>query len=239
LQVSDFGLSGKRRASRGPPGTLFWMAPELLRRKGQPSTASDVYSFGITLSEVFNRAEPYAEQVMSMKDVLARVAASSAPGGAPPLRPTLGASVPTAFAILMRRCWHLEAAVRPTMGAINAELRLAADDEETGGGVVTAALQAAKHRHTGEQKLLQSLFPPAVASALAEGRRVEPQEFSCVTVYFSDIVGFTGAWWSGSVRVVRRPRCQLLRHALTASHRLASLLSPRLQTCPPPWRPRR
>jgi serine/threonine protein kinase len=184
-KVSDFGLSGKRRASRGPPGTPFWMAPELLRRKGQPSTASDVYSFGITLCEVFNRAEPYAEQDMSMKEVLARVAASSGPGGTPPLRPVVGASVPSAFATLMRRCWHAEAAMRPTMGAISAELRIAANDEDAGAGMVTAALQAAKHRHTAESKLLNSLFPPAVAAALAEGRRVEPQEFGCVTVFFS------------------------------------------------------
>ncbi len=190
-KVSDFGLSGKRRASRGPPGTPFWMAPELLRRKGQSSCATDVYSFGITMSEVFNRAEPYVEQQMSASDVLARIAAVPKPGGPKAMRPALGSSVPPAFADLMRRCWHPDPSARPTMAAIAAELRSAADQEGVGAATVTVALTAAKHRHASERKLLNAMFPPAVAAALAEGRRVEPQEFPCVTVFFSDVVGFT------------------------------------------------
>jgi len=53
---------------------------------------------------------------------------------------------------------------------------------------------------TGEQKigesqssqsdrLLEEIFPPHVAAALREGRKVEPEDFECVTIFFSDIVG--------------------------------------------------
>ena len=193
-KVADFGLSGKRASGQGPPGTPFWMAPELLRQskpRGVPSTATDVYSFGITLSEVFTRCEPYVEDLQgNMTDILARMSAIPMPGGPPPKRPSILDIVPPVFRNLMHRCWHADPAERPNMSAIAAELALVADDAEgVGVATVTAALNAAKHRHTGERKLLNAMFPPAVARALAEGRRVEPQEYPMVTVFFSDIVG--------------------------------------------------
>merc|ERR1712048_354860 len=51
-KVADFGLSDKQRS--GACGTPFWMAPERLQPNIGPSTtASDVYSFGIVLIEVY------------------------------------------------------------------------------------------------------------------------------------------------------------------------------------------
>jgi serine/threonine protein kinase len=200
-KVSDFGLSGKRRASRGPPGTPFWMAPELLRRHpggrrakgGQPTTATDVYSFGITLSEVFSRAEPYSDSPLTAQEILLRVVgpAQRKQDDPPPLRPIIADSVPPAFADLMRRCWHAEPLVRPCMAAIAAELRLASDAAGDTLEAVTSALVEVKRSRKGERDLLHAVFPAAVAAALAAGRRVEPQHFDCVTVFFSDITGFT------------------------------------------------
>ena len=53
-KVSDFGLArycldGGRRSKSA--GSALWMAPELLRG-GQPTLASDVYSYGILMTEV-------------------------------------------------------------------------------------------------------------------------------------------------------------------------------------------
>jgi class 3 adenylate cyclase len=38
---------------------------------------------------------------------------------------------------------------------------------------------------------LPQVFPPHIAKQLRDGKKVEPQQHDCVTIFFSDIVGFT------------------------------------------------
>ena len=48
-----------------------------------------------------------------------------------------------------------------------------------------------KKKNGGQDALLDEVFPPHIAKALREGRKVEPESKECVTIFFSDIVGFT------------------------------------------------
>ncbi|KAJ1469520.1 kinase-like domain-containing protein [Baffinella frigidus] len=206
--VADFGLTQKKQL--GAAGTPFWMAPELLAGGGVNSPRTDVYSFGIVLAEVYSGQDPY--EGLETEEVL-RLVVDKAIRQRPTVDPRM---IPGTMSLLMHECWRHEPESRPPFEEIDRRLR--AMDTETVrvsrgrfSGLRTpgydgiharaaASLSSMSRadpdgisREPSEDSkaddVLNSVFPPSVAKALKEGRKVEPEHHDLVSIFFSDIVG--------------------------------------------------
>jgi len=178
-KLSDFGLSQKSIV-HGVAGTPYWMAPELFHGS-EPSSATDVYSFGVTMFEIFSRCQPYEGQG-TPQEVLAKVTNLSR---VPDYRPRLPASTiaPQDLVDLMNECWNKNPLRRPTFEEIASRVGECLREEETH--------RRKSMQHMAAEGLLYQVFPKRIADALKAGKEVDPEHHDCVTVFFSDIVGFT------------------------------------------------
>lgn len=182
-KVADFGLSQKKRV--GATGTPYWMAPELIRRETENTTASDVYSFGIILYEVYSRKDPYEGE--DYKEVM-RLVADSKVNKRPPVPP----ACPPQVEILMSDCLVSAPHNRPSFEELDQRLRRLEVDNIEFQGQQTFSLQSSKSsKMQRTDDLLFQVFPQHVAEALRDGRKVEPEHRDMVTIFFSDIVSFT------------------------------------------------
>jgi len=179
-KVADFGLSQKKKL--GATGTPYWMAPELIRGASTNTDASDVYSFGVILYEVYSRKEPYEGE--DFADVMEKISDSSIKK-----RPGVPPGCPSDIETLMSDCWEEDPKSRPCFKDINIRVK----GIDTGKANPSTELRHSflKKQEANKDKLLEEVFPPHIAKALREGRKVEPESRDCVTIVFSDIVNFT------------------------------------------------
>lgn len=211
LKVTDYGLPAFYEAQNIVPPVktardLLWTAPELLRypnlrKKG--SQTGDVYSFGIIMQEVVVRGEPFCMLALSPEDIIEKVMKP------PPLiRPSVskGAAPPEAINI-MRQCWAETAEMRPDFDDVH-DLFKKLNHGRKVNFVDTMFQMLEKYSNNLEElirerteqldmekkkteQLLNRMLPSSVAEKLKLGMPVDPEEFREVTIYFSDIVGFT------------------------------------------------
>ncbi|XP_073809370.1 atrial natriuretic peptide receptor 1 isoform X2 [Danio rerio] len=215
LKVTDFGLNSVRRLdTEQSPGSdpwtaLLWRAPELLRQSipANGTQKGDVYSFAIIAQEVVYRRGPFyiPNSHFSPREIVERVRA----GGCSPSRPYIDrAECVEELESLVVSCWRETPAERPDFSYIRTAIKknsphgvsenilddllsrmeqYACNLEE----IVserTAELQEEKKRAEG---LLTQMLPRSVASQLIAGKTVRAETYDCVTIYFSDIEGFT------------------------------------------------
>jgi serine/threonine protein kinase len=165
-KVSDFGGNTK--------GTSYWLAPELLRGE-EPSKASDIYAIGITLHEIYDRANPYEGDDPAL--ILQQVQDPEV-NKRPPFPPTMKSSV----AAMMHDCLLTDPESRPTMDELAVRIdRFKSDDVE---------YQVIKDEQDAGLGFLKTLFQVHVAKALSEGHSVEPDSFESATVVYCQIVRF-------------------------------------------------
>ncbi|KAF1382176.1 hypothetical protein PFLUV_G00161730 [Perca fluviatilis] len=214
LKITDYGLQSLRTASC-PDDThayyarKLWTAPELLRTDCPPPCGTqkgDVFSFSIILQEVaLLRGVFYLDtHTLTPKEIVAAVRA----GGTPPLRPTL---VPPPHSedlgVLMQRCWSEEPSERPDFNTIKILLRkqhrgygsnildnLLSRMEQYANNLEELVEERTAAYHEEKKKaetLLYQILPHSVAEQLKRGETVQAEAFDSVTIYFSDIIGFT------------------------------------------------
>ncbi|KAI4496757.1 hypothetical protein M0804_000567 [Polistes exclamans] len=130
-------------------------------------------------------------------------------GGSSPLRPVIDESaVEEEVATLMRRCWAQDSADRPDFPALKQTIRKINKDYESSNILdnllsrmeqYATNLEALVEERTADyfeekrkcEELLYQLLPKSVASQLILGQSVIAETYDQVTIYFSDIVGFT------------------------------------------------
>ena len=154
----------------------YYLAPEILNGNKE-SLKSDVYAFSIFLYEVLYRQEPYEKD--SVNSVLQAVLDTRV---TEPKRPDEGLSPRTGVLYsLMRRCWHTNPNKRPNFGQIFDELQSNSES------LVEQMVSARKRSNA----VMETMLPHHIVESLSAGKKVEPTSHDCVTVFFSDIFGFT------------------------------------------------
>lgn len=168
----------------GATGTPLWMAPELLRGESNNTAASDVYSLGIILYEVYSRRNPYEGEdlVKVLRDICDPLINK---------RPPFPKSMPPAIVSLMNDCLVVSPDERPQLEEIASRLKRLDIDNVEPGNLYTSKQAKKLEEAEKNYSLLLEVFPKHIAEALRDGRKVEPEQHECVTIYFSDIVGFT------------------------------------------------
>ena len=109
-------------------------------------------------------------------------------------RPSIPKSMPPEVVTLMLACLNAYPRVRPTFRDIDDDLK-SFNVGNVEPGKMSFSMQKKKSWDTtltATENLLLEIFPKHIAEALSKGQKVEPEHFDCVTIFFSDIVGFTG-----------------------------------------------
>ena len=180
----------------------LWLAPELLTLHSQlPTKECDIYAFALILIEVFSREDPYDKELVKIlpSAVVKQVRESG-------IRPQLPRDYPNSIRQLTEFCWDTIPTNRPPFKKILKRLKAA---KPTKKGVLDCMMEAVEQyvQHLEDRveerthelntamadmaALLHKMLPPSVASKLSRGESVPPEHYDSVTVFFSDVVGFT------------------------------------------------
>ncbi|XP_075314341.1 guanylate cyclase 2G [Odontesthes bonariensis] len=218
IKLSGFGLWEVKYGGKNnihPPENpnykeMYWTAPELLRQVGLPvrgTPKGDVYSFSIIMWELMynSKAGPYQDINLDPKEIIMQL---RTPFLGEPLRPVLSDQLcEEKVNTLLSACWTENPEHRPPFGSIRRRLRNISPESHANilDNMVDKLEKYANHleevveERTAQltvekaraDKLLSSMLPRYIADQLMSGKTVEPQSYDMVTIFFSDIVGFT------------------------------------------------
>ena len=218
LKITDFGLH-QLRANAETDSTaddnhyrnLLWKSPELLRKSVVGGNQkSDIYAFAIILHEIIFREGPFgmnADEDLDCKEIVQMVKDGPFNGGEP-FRPDTELGGCHDYVLnTMKECWSEVPELRPDFRTIRTKLKkfkrglksnimdnMIAMLEKYANNLEeivderTAQLNEEKKK---VEALLDRMLPRSVAESLMRGEPVIPETYDAVTIFFSDIVGFT------------------------------------------------
>lgn len=211
VKVSDFGYQNLlERTSKEDNDdyadlkALIWTAPEFLSEncKKPLTKAADVYSYGIILKEIASRTDPYEESCLSPQEIISKVKLRALPSFRPAL--PIDCNVPTEYIKLMVKCWDEFEDQRPAFKDVFKSLRALGPKNSTNlvdqmmekytnrlEDIVRERTRQLEEEKMKTDRLLEKMLPPSVANDLKVGKPVPAEHFAQVTIFFSDIVGFT------------------------------------------------
>ncbi|KAH8373431.1 hypothetical protein KR009_006854 [Drosophila setifemur] len=189
----------------------LWRAPELLRNHIHGSQKGDIYAFAIIMYEIFSRKGPFGLTSFEPKEIVDFVKMLPHKGQ-DPFRPEVDSiieaeSCPDYVLACIKDCWAEEPEERPEFSVIRNRLK-----KMRGGktknimdqmmemmekyannleDIVTERTRLLCEEKLKTEDLLHRMLPQSVAEKLTMGQGVEPVSYDLVTIYFSDIVGFT------------------------------------------------
>ncbi|XP_066986545.1 receptor-type guanylate cyclase Gyc76C-like isoform X3 [Macrobrachium rosenbergii] len=197
---------------------LLWRSPELLRIgiEAPGTKEGDVYSFAIIFHEVIGRQGPFGTYESNTDDasvIIEKLKLGSTATGTP-YRPCLLDLSHMPFGSeeyvrsAMESAWDENPETRPTFKSLKLKLKNMKDKRSKGNimdhmvhlmeqysknleDLVEIRTRALREEESKTKDLLHRMLPPSVAANLTNGVPVPPKGYDAVTIYFSDIVGFT------------------------------------------------
>ncbi|XP_068217389.1 atrial natriuretic peptide receptor 1-like [Palaemon carinicauda] len=217
LKITDFGLHGLDDRERSYSSDSYaywrrklWTAPEILRSINPPpegTQKADVYAFAIIVHEIVYRKGPFYVNLddSSPRQIIENVKN----GGFPAFRPSTEDDADEEEVVqMMKRCWAEEPTERPDFHHLKNIIRRLNKGNESGNILDNLLFRMEQYANNLEslvqertadyleekrrcEEVLYQLLPKSVASQLIAGQSVVAETYDCVTIYFSDIVGFT------------------------------------------------
>uniref|UniRef100_A0A3Q0T790 Guanylate cyclase n=1 Tax=Amphilophus citrinellus TaxID=61819 RepID=A0A3Q0T790_AMPCI len=203
VKITDFGCNAFLS-----PGQDLWTAPEHLRNQGT-SQKGDVYSFAIIAQEIVLRKNTFfTESCSNRSEKLSRVISSY-------FRPDLNFDTASEKELevymLIKNCWDEDPEKRPDfkkvencLGKIISKIHNQENESYLDNMIRRLQMYSRNLEYLVEERtalykaerdradyLNFMLLPGPVVKSLKETGVVEPELYDEVTIYFSDIVGFT------------------------------------------------
>uniref|UniRef100_A0A3B4Z9V0 Guanylate cyclase n=1 Tax=Stegastes partitus TaxID=144197 RepID=A0A3B4Z9V0_9TELE len=203
VKITDFGCNAFLS-----PGQDLWTAPEHLRKEGT-SQKGDVYSFSIIAQEIALRKSTFfTESCSDRSEKLSRVIASYF---RPDLNFETASENESEVYMLIKSCWDEDPEKRPDfkkvencLGKIISKIHNQDNESYMDNMIRRLQMYSRNLEHLVEERtalykaerdradcLNFMLLPGPVVKSLKETGVVEPELYDEVTIYFSDIVGFT------------------------------------------------